>query len=285
MVDDEKSDIREVIPMDELTEDEERDMQKNESESVESGLVTPKELERNLRKLRGKLPSFIIKDLRDNLLGKELTKNKLNKIINKVINAYQMSLGIDEGLSKTIDSINQRLEKLASEIDSLKDGSKDMLATNQGKRKNGSSSPDSSLEKNKVDMEELLSPQDVGGNGVLLKEIPKDPVSIMLTIKWLEFIVDKAGTNNLPDVLEFYCDMGWISDDVLTKLLKYAKGIKPFFMDDDWKPEEKLSAKDHLLSLMFLERIKGNRVSRDLLIRLDRELRRIRTSAEEIYGV
>ncbi len=120
---------------------------------------------------------------------------------------------------------------------------------------------------------------------VRLKSIPDDVFSIMITMKWIELMVEKVGITNLPDVLEFYCDMEWISDAVVAKLIKYAKGTKPFHEDVDWKPEEKLTARDHMLSLLFVERLRGKQVSKDLLIQLDRELKKIRSGAEEIYGI
>ncbi len=284
MVGEEKSDIREIIPMDEIEEEKEE----NKKESDDSELLTQKAIEKNLRKLRGKIPSFVIRDLRDNLAGKELTQQKLDKIIAKVVNAYHASMGSEKSLAKTIENINRRLEKLIADVDGLKKkNGRSGKKVDPGSKANISDRVVSHDKERFDDSEDFSIPRVSvrAGKGVLLDDIPEDPVAIMLTIKWLEFIVDKTGVTNLPDVLEFYCDMGWISDEVATKLLKYSRGIKPFFMDDDWKPEEKLSAKDHMLSLMFLERIKGNKISPDFLIQLDRELRRIRSSAEEIYGV
>jgi len=132
-----------------------------------------------------------------------------------------------------------------------------------------------------------------------LCDIPEDVVSIMISLKWLEFLIEKTGVSNMPDVLEFYCDLNWISEKALSSLMRYSKGTKPLNENhdghggqaghgndgDDNGVGEKLSARDHIMSLLFIERLRGNRISQDVLEQLERELKKIRRGVEELYGV
>ncbi|NPA47338.1 MAG: flagellar protein [Thermococci archaeon] len=123
------------------------------------------------------------------------------------------------------------------------------------------------------------------GGKVRLDKIPDDVVSTMLAFKWLGFLMDRVGRQNLDRVLEFYYEIGWISDDVLNTLLKYAEGVKPHVREPDWKPEEKLTIRDHLVSLLFIERLRGTKISREVIDKVDRETKIIERMLERIYGV
>lgn len=297
-----KEDIREIIPLEEIeAEDSEAEGHQVGAEAagepgqrkkLSSNILTPEEMENKLIEIRGKVPSFVINDIRENLKDKTLNGEKLSNIISRVVNAYHMSKGGASGggagnFTDIIGKFSQHLEELTREVKEIKSGKPQP-------RVNTSPKPPK-VEKKVKRIEELSSmkPEEflfVSGDGdgddeVRLKSIPDDVFSIMITMKWIELMVEKVGITNLPDVLEFYCDMEWISDAVVAKLIKYAKGTKPFHEDVDWKPEEKLTARDHMLSLLFVERLRGKQVSKDLLIQLDRELKKIRSGAEEIYGI
>ncbi len=123
------------------------------------------------------------------------------------------------------------------------------------------------------------------GDKVRLKSIPDDTMHTMISMRWLEFLIEKVGTSNLQDVLEYYYEIGWISESVLTKLEKYSKGVKPFHDEPDWRPSEKLSTKGHIMSLLYIERLKGNDVGKELLDKLEREVKKIEKGAEKLYGV
>ena len=268
-----EGEIREIIKI----EDEEEERGK---ESVDEELISREELENQLKSLRGKVPSFVINDLLENLSDKELTKKKLERLIDRVIAAYSSGRGgSDPALSKYITELNKKIDSLTAEIRKLKEEDGEVAEPATEKQ-------EENLEELKsLPPEKFLFATSAQQDGVRLKRLPDDVLSIMIAMKWVEFLIEKVGITNLPEVLEFYCDLGWISEEVLTKLIKYAKGTKPFHEDMDWKPEEKLTARDHMLSLLFIERLRGRKISKDLLIMLDRELKKIRSSAEEIYGV
>ncbi len=118
-----------------------------------------------------------------------------------------------------------------------------------------------------------------------LEDIPdNDPVAIILALKWLEYLCERVGSENVPDVLEFYYMLGWLGDKALTKLLKFLKGIK---VDEENVVEGsgKLNIADHIISLLFIERLNGKQISAGLLDKIEWELRKIKKGAEQFYGI
>ncbi|WP_423793319.1 FlaD/FlaE family flagellar protein [Methanocaldococcus indicus] len=116
-----------------------------------------------------------------------------------------------------------------------------------------------------------------------LEDIPDTPEGIILTFKWLEYLAEKVGVENVPDILEFYYMLGWIGEKALTKLLKYLKGIR---IDEEVIDSSgKLNIADHVLSILIIERLNGKSISTDLLDKLEWELRKIRKGAEQLYGL
>lgn len=118
-----------------------------------------------------------------------------------------------------------------------------------------------------------------------LEKLPEDVVSTMIALKWLGFLIDRVGIQNLERVLEFYYEIGWISEEVLNQLLRYAKGTRPHHRDPEWKPADKLTVQDHLISLLFIERLRGLRINRDVLDKLEREIKLLEKTLDEFYGI
>ncbi len=119
-----------------------------------------------------------------------------------------------------------------------------------------------------------------------LEDISDEPVSIIFTFKWLEYLSERVGYSNIPDTVEFYYNLGWLSDKAILKILKYLKGIK--IGDDDDELEEhsgKLTIADHLVSLLFIERLNGKKISSEALDKLEWEIRRIKKGVEQYYGI
>ncbi|GBF36087.1 FlaD/FlaE family flagellar protein [Methanofervidicoccus abyssi] len=117
-----------------------------------------------------------------------------------------------------------------------------------------------------------------------LEKIPDDPISIIFAFKWIEYLSEKVGYSNIPDVLEFYYNLGWLSDRAVLDLLKFLKGIRPGIEEEEELPP-RLTITDHLVSLLFIERLNGKKISSDILDRIEWEIRRIKKGVEEYYGV
>jgi len=117
-----------------------------------------------------------------------------------------------------------------------------------------------------------------------LDDIPEDPISIIFAFKWLEYLYERVGSSNMVDVLDFYYNLGWISDKAISKLLKFSKGI--YVEDDEIESESgRLTITDHLVSLLFIERLNGKKISGEMLDRIEWEIRRIKKGAEQYYRI
>jgi archaeal flagellar protein FlaD len=105
----------------------------------------------------------------------------------------------------------------------------------------------------------------------------KAETSIIL-LNWIEFLLEKVGRNNLSEVLEYYIDIGWISEEVCEKMLAYANGIDYYVERPTWK----LLPDDHTKSLMFIEQLKGRKLDKSMLSKLERDVEKV-IHTNEIY--
>lgn len=127
---------------------------------------------------------------------------------------------------------------------------------------------------------------------VRLEEPPRDFKELMIALKWMEFLVEKVGHSGLEEVLEFYKEMGWITDDVLISLEKLSMGFRSFSGEDDkryiteeeadFEPQSYLSSKDHIKSLLFIRSLKGKEIDEDLIAKIDKKFKRINSKANKI---
>jgi archaellum component FlaD/FlaE len=113
-----------------------------------------------------------------------------------------------------------------------------------------------------------------------LEQIPQDPESIVVIMKWLQYLVARIGKNNLPDVLGYYVDIGWISDDVRLDLISYSKGITEETGQKNTHLTH-LPTKDHLQSLLFIQKLKGVQLDDRFFSKIDRDMEKLIKSLEE----
>jgi len=110
-----------------------------------------------------------------------------------------------------------------------------------------------------------------------LTEIPNDPESIIVLMRWLQHLIDKCGHSNLSTILDYYIDIGWISQDAKLILIDYSNGIT----EDNSKKEiprrevTDLPSRDHIQSLFFIQKLKGKEIDKRFIDRIDSELTRI----------
>ncbi len=108
---------------------------------------------------------------------------------------------------------------------------------------------------------------------VPLSELVNDPEHIIVLFKWLQYLIDKIGSEQLPSMLNYYVDIHWISENVCMNLLKYAKGIT--FEEEEKTKQHHLSTfttTDHLQSFLFIQKLKGTALTEDFLWKIDNEL-------------
>ncbi len=118
-----------------------------------------------------------------------------------------------------------------------------------------------------------------------LNDFPEDPVYIALAFKWLEFLVNRVGMSNLPDILDYYNKIGWISNKVVLKLLRLAKNLRIMINVEEIKPRDKLTPSEHITSLLYIEKLANRPIDPETLELLEIELRRIKKWVLELQTI
>jgi len=141
----------------------------------------------------------------------------------------------------------------------------------------------------------------------LLAYIPHDYLTLVLVMRWIEFLFERVTRDKMSLVLDYYVDVGWISEDVKSEIMSYARGemqdvtkymgheevreevfrdlppptAAPYKKVEDWR----LSADDHLKSLLFVQKIAGLEVDKDRLNSLEQNISKFKESLEGFHGV
>jgi archaellum component FlaD/FlaE len=79
--------------------------------------------------------------------------------------------------------------------------------------------------------------------------------------QWLIFMLERVGNNNLPRLLDHYENLGWISMDISDKLIDLSETQKKRFIGPSWT----LSAEEHRICMLFIEKLQGKPVDISLL--------------------
>ncbi|MCK5659732.1 MAG: flagella protein [Methanosarcinales archaeon] len=114
-----------------------------------------------------------------------------------------------------------------------------------------------------------------------LKKLDNNPMTAIVLLNWIEFLMERVGRNNLMEALDYYIDIGWISEDVRNEILAYARGIDYYVEKPTWR----LLPEDHTKSLIFIERLMGRKIDRTQLNTVEREMSKVKHSMEELYGI
>jgi len=109
-----------------------------------------------------------------------------------------------------------------------------------------------------------------------LSDIPTDPESIIVLMRWLQHLIDKCGHFNLSAILDYYVDIGWITQDAKLILIDYSNGITEDRnkLDSIKKEICDLPSQDHIQSLYFIQKLKGKEIDKHFIDRIDGELTR-----------
>jgi flagellar protein FlaD len=110
-----------------------------------------------------------------------------------------------------------------------------------------------------------------------LKNVPTDPENIIVLMKWLQYLIDRCGRINLSNILDYYVDIGWISQDVKINLMDYSHGIADENKKDAQitKNVNDLPSKDHIQSFIFIQKLKGVALDKHFVDRIDSDISRI----------
>jgi len=231
------------------------------------------------------LPRRIVEKIGEKIKENKIKINKeqLYKLVDKIQNVIQSKNGINQNIGintpdqkiEQISVTSSDMEKLVESIEKLKDRIKNIEENNlkdfeSGKNRFVETKDIKILNKgNEVNLEEIEP----------LLELTNDPESVVVLMKWLQYLVDKLGKDNLPDVLSYYVDIDWISDDVRLDLIKYSKGIT-CDKDSIKKIPANLSTKDHIQSLLFIQKLKGQQLDDRFIWKIDREMEKMAKSLD-----
>lgn len=110
-----------------------------------------------------------------------------------------------------------------------------------------------------------------------LAKIPTDPQGIIVLMKWLQFLIDKCGRINLPEILDYYVDVEWITEDTKISLIDYSNGITAGkeTKESSKKDVNNLPSKDHIQSFLFIQKLKGMKFDKHFVERIDGEISRL----------
>jgi archaellum component FlaD/FlaE len=110
-----------------------------------------------------------------------------------------------------------------------------------------------------------------------LTEIPNNPESVIILMKWLQYLIDKCGRPNLTNILDYYVDIGWISQEAKMNLIDYSQGITDKEKKEDATKKQitDLPSKDHIQSLVYIQKLKGMQFDKHFIDRIESELSRI----------
>ena len=269
-----------------------REAQGAGSAPAQGPVLGSEQLKAKLSLYVGTLPSTVLEDLFQTLKSMALPEPKVDEIIERTIKTYSgqesntrmdelvdKMNNLEDTLIRALKSIETRRER-APEIEErgqaetepaqpLETFSPEFASDPQNPpaRKRARQEPDYAEEEDSPGLEsEPLMP----GNRhrILLPDVPENAISNAILLKWVEFLLETVGHQNLPEVLDYYVDIGWISEKVTMKLLAYASGM----VAPRGRAREKLSTKDHLRSLLFIEKLRGKDFDQSKLTRLEREI-------------
>ena len=119
-----------------------------------------------------------------------------------------------------------------------------------------------------------------------LNSIPTDPESIIVIMKWLQYLIDKCGRDNLSNILDYYVDIGWISQDAKINLIEYSHGIKEERKTSEATSSKNITdlpSKDHIQSFIYIQKLKGNQLDKHFIDRIDGELNRITKNLDNYH--
>jgi len=236
------------------------------SKIVEKKLLSPKIAEK------------IQKKLKENNI--KISKEQLYRLVEKIQDTMQKyeRFGPSESKKTELTTDNKDMKKLADTIEKLGERIR-IIEENQFENLKGITGKTIKMSdiktgtKTSVPFQEEIEP---------LTVVPNDPENIVVLMKWLQYLVDKLGKNKLPDILGYYADIGWISDDVRFDIINYSKGItNEITKKDTEKASPTLSTKDHIQSLLFIQRLKGRQLDDRFMFRLDREIEKMEKSIED----
>lgn len=155
-------------------------------------------------------------------------------------------------------------------------------------------------------------PSPSGEGSPILTHIRKDYLTLTLVMRWIEFLFERITRGKISLALDYYVEVGWISEDVKHEIMSIARGemqdVTKYMAHEEAATAEetlgeevgaieaapaiykkiedwRLTADDHLKSLLFICNIAGVKVDKDKLNSLELMIQRFKESLENFHGV
>jgi len=185
----------------------------------------------------------------------------------------------DKQLKQTIDSnaeflkeLNSELASIEHKIEHIEENQKQMIdtqpLTDTATEHTHEQYPKYQPQNKHVLESDLVLNEDMQP----LCEIRNTAENVVLLMRWLQYLVDKLGQNNLSEVLDYYVNIDWITEDVRLDLIKYAKGITFQEQQEKKDTHQVFTIDDHLQSFIFIQKLKGTKFQEDFLIKLNSKI-------------
>lgn len=125
--------------------------------------------------------------------------------------------------------------------------------------------------------------QNQNDDGYLLSKLDNSVETIAILLKWIQHIVANYGKEQAKKLFPYYCDIKWISEDVLHVILKFLDEVD-IQENPELKNIEKVSemVTIHLLSLYYISFLRGEGIDLDVLCESNLEIKRLRKFAEDM---
>ncbi len=85
-----------------------------------------------------------------------------------------------------------------------------------------------------------------------LETVPDQYAARLTLFEWLQFALDRVGSRETLDALEYYVDIGWLSETAADELREHVRVFQ------DGAPPERhhtFETADHLVSLVYIARL------------------------------
>ena len=186
--------------------------------------------------------------------GKDITVEveDLRKDVDKMKDSINAIRGTLKSLTEKMDTIENNLAQLASvyelltnQMNPFLDADEKAIAQPKPKKQEPAPAPVPVSQPPVEEHEEVVLPElDL-----------TNPKVIQTILDWMQFVVERVGHEGVKNVLQYYVDIKWISQEVAEVLQRYADGIKVDVEPEVQEPVQ-LHPEDHMKSLDYILQIK-----------------------------
>ncbi|RZN41058.1 MAG: flagella protein [Methanosarcinales archaeon] len=213
--------------------------------------------------------------------------------------SQQEAVGISDDTNAQLEGINTRFDEFAETIETIRSENEQFISEELEQiitekieelmhdipvnvvSGDGAGTPNPADDLVSVGVVENEVLKSTFGTSAALQHLDHNPMTAVILLNWIEFLMERVGRNNLMDALDYYVDIEWIGEPVRDEMLAYARGIDYYVEKPTWR----LLPEDHTKSLIFIERLRGHRIDRNMLSTIEREMSKVKHGLEELYGI